>query len=127
MDYQLFILAYSQRFTVCYFLTKLNVSADSVSVLFIMLAFLLTLPLYLILGVVWRLSVLAGYPVNEVKNKKWRLGLLVTFGVSAIIGIALGMVGMGNSRHFRDGHGVIAPCHLLMSKLTFRRFSASLL
>lgn len=71
-----------------------------------MLAFLLTLPLYLILGVVWRLSVLAGFPVNEAKNKKWRLGLLITFGVSAVIGIALGMVGMGNSRHFRDGHGV---------------------
>jgi hypothetical protein len=44
--------------------------------------------------------------VNEVKNKKWRLGLLITFGVSAVIGIALGMVGMGNSRHFRDAHGV---------------------
>ena len=75
-----------------------------------MLAFLLTLPLYLILGVIWRLSVLAGYPVNEVKNKQWRYGLLVTFGVSAIIGISLGMVGMGNSQHFRDAHGVgISP------------------
>lgn len=71
-----------------------------------MLAFLLTLPLYLILGVVWRLSVLAGYPVNEGKNKNWRMGLLITFGVSAVIGIALGMAGMGNSQHFRDGHGV---------------------
>lgn len=71
-----------------------------------MLAFLLTLPLYLILGVIWRLSVLSGYPVNEVKNKNWRYGLLITFGVSAVIGISLGMVGMGNSRHFRDGHGV---------------------
>jgi hypothetical protein len=74
-----------------------------------MLGFLLALPLYLILGVVWRLSVLAGYPVNETKNKKWRMGLLVTFGVSAVIGFAFGMVGMGNSRHFRDAHGVRTP------------------
>lgn len=92
-----------------------------------MLAFLLTLPLYLILGVVWRLSVLAGYPVNEVKNKKWRLGLLVTFGISAVIGIVLGMVGMGNSRHFRDGHGVSASSHICVSALTDARSLASLL
>ncbi|KAF1926890.1 uncharacterized protein M421DRAFT_394471 [Didymella exigua CBS 183.55] len=83
-------------------------------VLFVMLAFLLTLPLYLILGVVWRLSVLAGYPVNEVKNKKWRMGLLITFGVSAVIGIIFGMIGMGNSRHFRDGHGVFGLIALIL-------------
>lgn len=82
------------------------ISANPSSVLFIMLAFLLTLPLYLILGVVWRLSILAGYPVNESKNKKWRLGLLITFGISAVIGSVLGIVGMGSSRHFRDAHGV---------------------
>lgn len=76
------------------------------SVLFIMLAFLLSLPLYLILGVIWRLSVLAGYPINEAKNKKWRMGLLVTFAISGVLGIVFGMVGMGNSRHFRDAHGV---------------------
>ncbi|KAF3041895.1 hypothetical protein E8E12_005491 [Didymella heteroderae] len=82
--------------------------------LFIMLSFLLTLPLYLILGVVWRLSVLAGYPVNEDKNKKWRMGLLITFGVSAVIGIALGMAGLGDSRHFRDGHGVFGLITLIL-------------
>ncbi|KZM18617.1 hypothetical protein ST47_g10221 [Ascochyta rabiei] len=82
-------------------------------VLFMMLAFLLTLPLYLILGVIWRLSVLAGYPVNEVKNKKWRFGLLITFGISAVIGISLGMVGMGNSRHFRDAHGIFGLIALI--------------
>lgn len=80
-------------------------------VLFMMLAFLLTLPLYLILGVVWRLSVLSGYPINEAKNKKWRMGLLITFGISGLIGIVLGMVGMGNSRHFRDAHGVSSVSH----------------
>ncbi|XPT01068.1 hypothetical protein M3J09_010210 [Ascochyta lentis] len=83
-------------------------------ILFIMLAFLLTLPLYLILGVVWRLSVLAGYPVNESKNKKWRLGLLITFGISAVVGISLGMVGMGNSRHFRDSHGIFGLIALIL-------------
>ncbi|KAH6629333.1 hypothetical protein C7974DRAFT_359048 [Boeremia exigua] len=83
-------------------------------VLFIMLAFLLTLPLYLILGVVWRLSILAGHPVNEVKNKKWRLGLLITFGISAVTGITLGIVGMGNSRHFRDPHGIFGLVALIL-------------
>jgi hypothetical protein len=72
------------------------------------LSFLITLPLYLILGVVWRLSVLSGYPVNEIKNKKWRLGLLITFGFTALVGIILGIVGMGKSGHFRDAHGVSA-------------------
>lgn len=91
-----------------------------------MLAFLLTLPLYLILGVVWRLSVLAGYPVNEAKNKKWRLGLLITFGVSAVIGIALGIVGMGNSRHFRDGHGASTSYSISVLLLTESRSLALL-
>ncbi|KAJ8112280.1 hypothetical protein OPT61_g5317 [Boeremia exigua] len=83
-------------------------------VLFIMLAFLLTLPLYLILGVVWRLSILAGFPVNEAKNKKWRFGLLITFGISALIGIILGIAGMGNSRHFRDAHGIFGLFALIL-------------
>ncbi|KAJ4359438.1 hypothetical protein N0V95_002185 [Ascochyta clinopodiicola] len=56
----------------------------------------------------------AGYPVNEVKNKKWRFGLLITFGVSAVIGVALGMVGMGNSRHFRDAHGIFGLIALIL-------------
>lgn len=100
---------------------------DSFKVLFIMLAFLLTLPLYLIFGVVWRLSVLAGHPVDEVKNKKWRMGLLITFGVSAVIGIVLGMVGMGNSRHFRDAHGVSASAHIDPFTLTSHRLPVFLL
>ncbi|KAJ4983546.1 hypothetical protein SVAN01_10962 [Stagonosporopsis vannaccii] len=94
-------------------LSRSVVPANLSSVLFIMLAFLLTLPLYLILGVVWRLSTLAGYPVNEVKNKRWRLGLLITFGTSAVIGIVLGIAGMGNSRHFRDAHGIFGLVALL--------------
>ncbi|KAH7343120.1 hypothetical protein BKA66DRAFT_543869 [Pyrenochaeta sp. MPI-SDFR-AT-0127] len=70
-------------------------------------AFLTFLPLYLILGVVWRFSVLAGYPVDEAKNRKWRMGFLMTFGVLGVSGIILGIVGMGNARHFRDFHGII--------------------
>ena len=81
------------------------------------LSFLITLPLYLILGVVWRLSVLSGYPVNEVKNKKWRLGLLITFGITALVGIILGIVGMGNSGHFRDAHGVSTSSVMVLFKL----------
>jgi hypothetical protein len=81
------------------------------------LSFLITLPLYLILGVVWRLSVLSGYPVGEVKNKKWRLGLLITFGITALVGIILGIVGMGNSGHFRDAHGVSTSFVVVSFKL----------
>lgn len=75
-------------------------------VIFASLAFLTFLPVYLILGVAWRFSVLTGFPVNETKNKKWRLGFLVAFAVPAFSGIVLGMVGMGNAKHFRDTHGV---------------------
>jgi hydrogenase/urease accessory protein HupE len=75
-------------------------------VLFACLAFLVLLPLYLVLGVICRFSVLAGYPVNEVKNKKWRMGFLLTFAVLGVAGIILGIAGMGNARHFRDAHGV---------------------
>lgn len=69
-------------------------------------AFLTFLPLYLILGVVWRFYVLTGYPVGEAKNRKWRLGFLITFAILGLIGMILGMVGMGNASHFRDTHGV---------------------
>ena len=86
-------------------------------VVFMVLSFLITLPLYLILGVVWRLSVLSGYPVSEVKNKKWRLGLLITFGITALVGIILGIVGMGNSGHFRDAHGVSTEFVIVSFKL----------
>lgn len=68
--------------------------------------FLTFLPLYLILGVVWRFSVIAGHPVNEAKNRKWRMGFLITFGVLGVSGISLGIAGMGNASHFRDIHGV---------------------
>ncbi|KAF2998804.1 hypothetical protein E8E13_001143 [Curvularia kusanoi] len=83
-------------------------------VVFMVISFLFTLPLYLILGVVWRLSVLAGYPVNEAKNKKWRLGLLITFAITALIGTILGIAGMGSSRHFRDAHGVFGLIALIL-------------
>lgn len=75
-------------------------------VVFAGFAFLTFLPLYMLLGVVWRFSVLAGHPVSEEKNRKWRLGFLITFGLLGIVGIVLGMIGMGNAKHFRDAHGV---------------------
>jgi hypothetical protein len=52
------------------------------------------------------LSDLAGYPVDEAKNLKWRMGLLITFEILGILGIVLGFVGMGKATHFRDVHGV---------------------
>jgi hypothetical protein len=70
------------------------------------ISFLLALPIYLILGVVWRLCLLSGFPVNEVKNKRWRRISLGVFFVFAFVGIILGIAGMGDSRHFRDAHGV---------------------
>ncbi|KAL1795620.1 hypothetical protein ACET3X_005844 [Alternaria dauci] len=76
-------------------------------VLFAGLAFLTFLPLYLALGVVWRFSVLTGYPVDEAKNKKWRLGFLITFAILGVVGIVLGIVGMGSASHFRDTHGIM--------------------
>jgi hypothetical protein len=83
-------------------------------VLFAGLAFLTFLPLYLVLGVIWRFSVLAGYPVDEAKNKKWRMGFLLTFAILGIGGIVLGMLGMGNATHFRDTHGVRPhPLHIV--------------
>ncbi|KAF2034210.1 hypothetical protein EK21DRAFT_108249 [Setomelanomma holmii] len=75
-------------------------------VLFSVLAFLVFLPLYLIFGAAWRFCVLAGHPVNEIKNRKWRMGFLITFAILGISGIVLGMVGMGKARHFRDQHGI---------------------
>ncbi|KAG9198595.1 hypothetical protein G6514_009771 [Epicoccum nigrum] len=95
-------------------LIKPFVALTALHVVFMVLSFLITLPLYLILGVVWRLSVLSGYPVNEIKNKKWRLSLLITFGITALVGIILGIVGMGNSGHFRDAHGVFGLIALLL-------------
>lgn len=75
---------------------------------------MLFLPLYLIFGVVWRFSVLAGHPINESKNRKWRLGFLVAFLVFSFIGIVVGIAGMGSARHFREVHGV--SIYLLLQK-----------
>jgi hypothetical protein len=75
-------------------------------VLFAGLAFLTFLPLYLVLGVVWRFSVLTGFPVDEAKNRKWRMGFLITFATLSFVGIILGIVGMGSASHFRDAHSV---------------------
>ncbi|KAH7071834.1 hypothetical protein BKA63DRAFT_418271 [Paraphoma chrysanthemicola] len=83
-------------------------------VLFTVLAFLIFLPLYLILGAAWRFSVLAGHPVDEAKNRKWRLGFLITFAILGVSGIVLGIVGMGNARHFRDQHGIFGLICLIL-------------
>lgn len=78
-------------------------------VLFVTLAFFLFLPLYLIWGVVWRFSNLVGYPVDEARNRNWRMGFLLAFALFSIVGIVLGIVGIGNVRHFRDLHAVSSP------------------
>lgn len=75
-------------------------------VVFAGIAFLLLLPLYLSWGAAWRFSVIAGYPINEAKNLKWRMWFLTTFAIFSVVGIILGIVGIGNSSHFRDAHGV---------------------
>ncbi|KAL6708012.1 hypothetical protein ACN47E_003446 [Coniothyrium glycines] len=76
-------------------------------VVFTLLAFMILLPLYLIFGVAWRISVLTGHPVDEAKNRKWRMGFLIAFSIFALAGIILGIVGMGSARHFRDTHGIV--------------------
>ncbi|KAH7084117.1 hypothetical protein FB567DRAFT_75732 [Paraphoma chrysanthemicola] len=83
-------------------------------VLLTVLAFLVFLPLYLILGAAWRFSVLAGHPVNEAKNRKWRMGFLITFAILGVSGIVLGIVGMGSARHFRDQHGIFGLICLIV-------------
>ncbi|ENI01923.1 hypothetical protein COCC4DRAFT_52618 [Bipolaris maydis ATCC 48331] len=88
-------------------------------VIFTSLGFLLFLPLYLILGVVWRFSVLIGYPVGEMKNRKWRMGFLTMFAVFGITGIILGIVGMGNTGHFRDTHGILGLISFIITLPTF--------
>ena len=76
--------------------------------LFTTLAFLIFLPLYVIFGVAWRFSVIAGHPIDEAKNRKWRMGFLAAFAVFGVVGIILGIVGMGNASHFKNLHGVSA-------------------
>ncbi|KAF1836476.1 hypothetical protein BDW02DRAFT_238432 [Decorospora gaudefroyi] len=83
-------------------------------VLFSVLAFLIFLPLYLVLGVVSRFSVLVGFPINESKNKKWRMGFLLVFAIFGIAGIVLGIIGMGSASHFRDTHGIIGLVCLIL-------------
>lgn len=70
-------------------------------------AFFYALPAYVALGALWRLSVMVGHPFNEAKNKKWRK--IILFGMftpAALVGIILGIVGMGKSRHFHTAHGI---------------------
>ncbi|KAI1539769.1 hypothetical protein PtrSN002B_008844 [Pyrenophora tritici-repentis] len=76
-------------------------------ILFAAIAFLLLLPLYLSWGAAWRFSVIAGYPIDEAKNLKWRFWFLISFSIFGIIAIILGIVGIGNSTHFRDAHSII--------------------
>ncbi|XP_014554401.1 hypothetical protein COCVIDRAFT_39714 [Bipolaris victoriae FI3] len=99
--------------------TSLFITLTWLHVIFTSLSFLLFLPLYLILGVVWRFSVLIGYPVGEMKNRKWRMGFLTMFAVFGTIGIILGIVGMGNSGHFRDTHGILGLVCLIIILPTF--------
>ena len=67
----------------------------------------MTLPAYLALGAIWRISVLIGHPLNEADNKKWRKRiLLVLFLPTTVIGMIFGIVGMGKAAHFSTGHGV---------------------
>ncbi|KAL6160798.1 hypothetical protein ACJBU6_01317 [Exserohilum turcicum] len=88
---------------------KVFVVLTALHVLFVTLAFFLFLPLYLIWGVVWRFSNLVGYPVDEARNRNWRMGFLLAFALFSIVGIVLGIVGIGNVRHFRDLHAVSSP------------------
>ncbi|EFQ87027.1 hypothetical protein PTT_17605 [Pyrenophora teres f. teres 0-1] len=76
-------------------------------IVFAAIAFLLLLPLYLSWGAAWRFSVIAGYPIDEAKNLKWRFWFLISFAIFGIIAIMLGIVGIGNSNHFKDAHSII--------------------
>ncbi|RMZ70059.1 kinase isozyme mitochondrial precursor [Pyrenophora seminiperda CCB06] len=77
------------------------------------IGFLLLLPLYLTWGAAWRFSVIAGYPINEAKNLKWRMWFLVLFAVFSFVGIIFGIVGIGNSGHFRDTHSIFGLVTLI--------------
>lgn len=96
-------------------------------VLFAGIAFLLLLPLYLSWGAAWRFSVIAGYPIDEAKNLRWRMWFLVIFTIFGLVGIILGFVGIGNSDHFRDSHSVSFWCkfwHDLAQLMTENRLWA---
>lgn len=81
--------------------------AYTCTVLFITLAFFVVLPIYIVMGAVMRLSIMINFPFNEDRNKKWRTILLLFFFIPlAIIGLVLGFVAVGNSRHMRTAHGV---------------------
>ncbi|PVH99989.1 hypothetical protein DM02DRAFT_655863 [Periconia macrospinosa] len=87
--------------------------------LFTGFAFLYALPTYFALGALLRLSQIAGHPLNEASNKKWRKWILLgLFAPSAFVGFALGIVAMGTARHFRTVHGIIGLIAIAAIPLT---------
>ncbi|KAF2639454.1 hypothetical protein P280DRAFT_518874 [Massarina eburnea CBS 473.64] len=78
-------------------------------------AFFYALPIYLALGAMQRISVMIGHPFNEKKNKKWRtIFLLGLFAPTALVGIIVGMIAMGKSKHFATAHGITGLVALLL-------------
>jgi hypothetical protein len=70
-------------------------------------AYFFVLPGVLILNAAQRISVLIGKPVNSVKSQRWQKRLFALFAIMANVGSVLGIVGMGNSKQFRNAHGII--------------------
>ena len=77
------------------------------TVAFAIFAFFFALPLFLIIGSAQRISMLQGVSMSAKKSDRWQkivfLGLYIPL---ALVALALGYAGMGNSRQFRTPHGV---------------------
>ena len=69
-------------------------------------AFFVLLPIFLILGATQRIGVMLGRPVDgkwsERAQKRWFIGYVIL----TVVGFALAIAGMGNSKHFRTAHEV---------------------
>jgi hypothetical protein len=84
-----------------------SVFANTCKVLFTTLAFFVVLPIYIVMGAAMRLSVMINFPFDEARNKRWRtILLLFVFSPLAIVGLVLGFVAVGNSKHMRSAHAV---------------------
>jgi hypothetical protein len=83
-------------------------SADEINaVVLTTFAFFYALPIYIVLGAIQRISVMIGHPVDERKNQRWRVFILFgLFMPSALVGIAVGIIGMGTAKRFGTTHGV---------------------